>query len=303
MHEDLIRHFLKATEESRSQSQSFNTVILYDIENLTRGNNNPQFNFSLEDISEKIKRYNLVDKIAGQYAYADWSNNKLKTIKPNIQELGIEPIQIFGFSNHKNAADIQLVIDAVELIHSKPSLQVFAIVSGDGGFSCLAKKLHEYGKVVIGCGYENQTNNVFAAVCDYFIRLPASVEQNPNKTNNCTETTAIKPQANKKDNLCRPNSACLASNCMGRGLIHNLRPIKSNRPKSPEVSCAITSSGMLRLATALKWSGSSLATSKAPSSTWLTPCRPGAAPGATLITMATWMPWWAPVPSRPGATN
>ncbi|MGB3650775.1 MAG: NYN domain-containing protein [Rivularia sp. (in: cyanobacteria)] len=195
MQEDLTCHFLKDIKETRSHSPNFNTVILYDIENLTQGNSNPQFKFSLEDITERIKRYNLVNKIAAQYAYADWSNNKLKVIKPNIQQLGIEPIQIFGFSNHKNAADIQLVIDAVELIHSKPSLEVFAIVSGDGGFSCLAKKLHEYGKIVIGCGYDNQTNDIFAAVCDYFIRLPASVQQNLDET-----TAKVEQGKNKKKN-------------------------------------------------------------------------------------------------------
>ena len=167
-----LQPIVSAIQQTKTPSQSFNTVILYDIENLTKGNSSPQFNFSLEDITENIKRYNLVNKIAGQYAYADWSDGRLKRIKPSIQQLGIEPMQIFGFNNHKNAADIQLVIDAVELIHSKPSLEVFAIVSGDGGFSCLAKKLHEYGKIVIGCGYENQINNVFTAVCDYFVRLP-----------------------------------------------------------------------------------------------------------------------------------
>ena len=171
-----LQPIVSAIQETKTPSQSFNTVILYDIENLTKGNTNPQFNFSLEDITENIKRYNLVNKIAGQYAYADWSDGRLKKIKPSIQQLGIEPMQIFGFSNDRNAADIQLVIDAVELIHSKPSLEVFAIVSGDGGFSCLAKKLHEYGKIVIGCGYENHTSSVLAAVCDYFFRLPDPVK-------------------------------------------------------------------------------------------------------------------------------
>ncbi len=96
-------------------------------------------------------------------------------------------MQIFGFSTHKNAADIQLVIDAVELIHSKPSLEVFAIVSGDGGFSCLAKKLHEYGKIVIGCGYDNHTNKLLPAVCDYFVRLP-DPGQHQNETSISTGT-------------------------------------------------------------------------------------------------------------------
>jgi len=192
-----LQPIVSAIQDKEISSPSFNTVILYDIENLIKGNSNPQFNFSLEDIIGKIKAYNLVNKIAGQYAYADWSNNKLKQIKPNIQQLGIETMQIFGFSNQKNAADIQLVIDAVELIHCKPWLQVFAIVSGDGGFSCLAKKLHEHGKTVIGCGYDNHSNKVLTAVCDYFVRLPDQKKSKEN--NNCNNAKAkVEAQNNKK---------------------------------------------------------------------------------------------------------
>ncbi|BAY79778.1 hypothetical protein NIES25_62660 (plasmid) [Nostoc linckia NIES-25] len=169
----------------KKSSQHFNTAILYDIENLTMGNKNPNFNFSLTKIIQNIKQIELVDKIAIQCAYADWSNSNLKTIKSDVQKLGIEPIQIFGFSFQRNAADIQLTIDAVELIHSRPSLQVFVIVSGDGAFASLAKKLHEYGKTVIGCAYKNQTNKVLAAVCDYFISIPEpeveTVNQNINR--------------------------------------------------------------------------------------------------------------------------
>ncbi|MDY6898771.1 MAG: NYN domain-containing protein [Cyanobacteriota bacterium] len=191
-----LQPIVSTIQATKSQSQSFNTVILYDIENLTQGSNNPKFNFSLKDIIQDIKRYNLVNKIAGQYAYADWSDNRLRRIKPSIQKFGIEPMQIFGFNQHKNAADIQLVIDAVELIHSKPSLEVFAIVSGDGGFSCLAKKLHEYGKIVIGCGYENHTNNVFTEVCDYFVRLPDPIYTNRNGLNNSTFTVETRELIN-----------------------------------------------------------------------------------------------------------
>ncbi len=194
-----LQPIVSAIQQTKTPSQSFNTVILYDIENLTKGNSNPQFNFSLEDITENIKRYNLVNKIAGQYAYADWSDGRLRRIKPSIQQLGIEPMQIFGFNNHKNAADIQLVIDAVELIHSKPSLEVFAIVSGDGGFSCLAKKLHEYGKIVIGCGYENHSNKLLPAVCDYFVRLPDPAHK-IEQSNNCNNAKATVEAQKSKNN-------------------------------------------------------------------------------------------------------
>ena len=155
---------------------------------MTQGSSNPRFNFSLKDIIQDIKRYNIVNKIAGQYAYADWSDNRLRRIKPSIQKFGIEPMQIFGFNHHKNAADIQLVIDAIELIHSKPTLEVFAIVSGDGGFSCLAKKLHEYGKIVIGCAYDNHTNKLLPALCDYFVRLPDPIQPNGSGLNSYTST-------------------------------------------------------------------------------------------------------------------
>ena len=192
-----LQAIVSAIQEIKLPSSSFNTVILYDIENLTKGNQNPQFNFSLEDIIGKIKAYNLVDKIAGQYAYADWSNNRLKQIKPNIQQLGIETMQIFGFSNQKNAADIQLVIDAVELIHSKPWLQVFAIVSGDGGFSCLAKKLHEYGKVVIGCGYDNNSNKLLPGICDYFVRLPEPKKSKESSNSNNAKPTVASQKSTK----------------------------------------------------------------------------------------------------------
>jgi hypothetical protein len=43
------------------------------------------------------------------------------------------------------------------------------IVSGDGGFSALAKKLHEYGKAVVGCAHRRATNRAFEAVCDRFV--------------------------------------------------------------------------------------------------------------------------------------
>ncbi|MGC8949986.1 NYN domain-containing protein [Chloroflexus sp.] len=46
---------------------------------------------------------------------------------------------------------------------------MFVIVSGDGGFAALAKKLHEYGKTVIGCAYRSAVNKTFQAVCDEFV--------------------------------------------------------------------------------------------------------------------------------------
>jgi uncharacterized LabA/DUF88 family protein len=148
-----------------------NIAVLYDIENIVGGYNLKYLSeISLKNIVKELGK-NGYENIATQKAYADWSNNKLTPIKWDIAELGIEPIQMYGFSKGavKNASDIQLVIDALEILHTKPFIETFVLVSGDGGFSSLAKKLSEYGKKVIGCAYRNCTNDIFSKVCDEFI--------------------------------------------------------------------------------------------------------------------------------------
>lgn len=151
----------------------FNTAIFYDIENLIKGygNYSSMSNVSLKKIYEDIRRITEVGGVAVQRAYANWSDSRLGVMKGDIVELGIDPIQVFGFSrdNKKNAADIQLAVEATDLAHTKPAIEVFVIVSGDGGFASLAKKLHEYGKIVIGCAYKKGANRIFESVCDEFI--------------------------------------------------------------------------------------------------------------------------------------
>jgi len=152
----------------------FNTAVFYDIENLLKGYSFSQqmvANLSLKEILETVRQTGKIGQIALQRAYANWSDPRLAIMRGEINELGIDPIQVFGFSRDqkKNAADIQLAIDAIDLAHLRPSLEVFVIVSGDGGFAALAKKLHEYGKVVVGCAYRNATNKIFQAVCDAFV--------------------------------------------------------------------------------------------------------------------------------------
>jgi len=130
-------------------------------------------NLSLKQILVAICETGRIRQIAVQRAYANWSDSRLAIMRGEINELGIDPIQVFGFSREqkKNAADIQLAIDAVDLAHLRPALKVFVIVSGDGGFASLAKKLHEYGKTVIGCAYRSAANKTLRAVCDDFVSI------------------------------------------------------------------------------------------------------------------------------------
>lgn len=157
--------------------KKFNTAVFYDIENLTKGydiSSSVMSNLSLKDIVGEIKNDENVEEVAVHRAYANWSDSRLNFLRGDILDLGIEPVQIFGFSKgmKKNAADIALTVDAIDLANTRPSIDTFVIISGDGGFSYLAKKLHEYGRIVIGGSYESTRNDIFRSVCDAFITIP-----------------------------------------------------------------------------------------------------------------------------------
>ncbi len=166
---------------------TFNTAVFYDIENLLKGyafSAQMLSNLSLREILDSVAKTGRPSAIAIQRAYANWSDPRLSVMRGEINELGIEPVQVFGFSRDqkKNAADIQLAIDAIDLAHIRPSIEVFVIVSGDGGFASLAKKLHEYGKTVIGCAYASAANRIFQAVCDEFVSIADPEDARPNAT-------------------------------------------------------------------------------------------------------------------------
>ncbi|MCL2372537.1 MAG: NYN domain-containing protein [Defluviitaleaceae bacterium] len=152
-----------------------NTVIFYDIENLM-GIFSSKSNtvLYLEEIYRRVLDMDGVTGVSIQRAYADWSVPNHKNLRSSTLQVGIEPVQIFNTNQHdklKNAADVSLIIDAVDLAARRDDIENFVIASGDGIFAFLAKKLHEHGKRVIGCSFSIVTNNIFRNACDYFIGL------------------------------------------------------------------------------------------------------------------------------------
>lgn len=152
-----------------------NTVIFYDMENImglfgTKSNTGEYLN----DIYRKVLNFNGVTGVSTQRAYADWGMPMYHNLRGSILKIGIEPIHIFNTNSNdkiKNASDVCLIIDAVDFAINHPEVQNFVIASGDGIFAFLSKKLHQYGKKVIGCGFDSITNEIFRESCDHFISL------------------------------------------------------------------------------------------------------------------------------------
>lgn len=108
-------------------------------------------------------------RVVVRRAYADWSNfdEDRRMLTRNHVEL-IEIPQRMGMVR-KNAADIKMAVDAVELAFERDYLTTFVICTGDSDFSPLVHKLRELDRRVIGVGIEASTSNLLPPACDEFL--------------------------------------------------------------------------------------------------------------------------------------
>jgi NYN domain/OST-HTH/LOTUS domain len=99
--------------------------------------------------------------------YGDFSNQRLKSWTEILQKYAIDPYQQFAYTTGKNASDIALVIDAMDLLHSG-RFDGFCLVSSDSDFTRLASRLREQGADVYGFGAQ-KTPESFRQACRRFI--------------------------------------------------------------------------------------------------------------------------------------
>lgn len=114
-----------------------------------------------------LKEAATIGEPALRRVYGDWSNDLLKSWVPRIRELGMVAHQASANTRGKNASDIELVIDAMDILHSG-RFDGFVLVSSDSDFTALANRLREDGKLVIGIG-EKKAPESLRNVCNRFI--------------------------------------------------------------------------------------------------------------------------------------
>ena len=109
--------------------------------------------------------------------YGDFSHGRLSAWDTAIQSLAILQHQQRSNSKGKNASDIALVIDAMDLMH-KRTLDGVVLVSSDSDFTRLAQRLREEGLEVYGFG-ERKAVEAFRNACNRFIYVENLVETEP----------------------------------------------------------------------------------------------------------------------------
>lgn len=104
-------------------------------------------------------------------AYGNWKSPHLKSWESCLHEYAIRPIQQFAYSSGKNASDMAMVIDAMDLLYAG-NLDGFAIVSSDADFTPLVMRLLTDGVKVYGFG-EKKTPLPFVNACSMFTYVEA----------------------------------------------------------------------------------------------------------------------------------
>jgi uncharacterized protein (TIGR00288 family) len=102
-------------------------------------------------------------------AYGNWTKTGLKSWQEVLHENAIRPVQQFDPSKGKNASDIALAVDAVEILHTQRP-DAFALVSSDADFTPLVMHLREHGAHVYGFG-DAKTPQPFQSACTRFLVL------------------------------------------------------------------------------------------------------------------------------------
>lgn len=123
-------------------------------------------------IFEELESYGVSTyrRIYGNWSRGNGWNEEL------LLEYSIMPVQQFSYTTGKNATDMAMVIDAMDILY-KNKVQGFCVVTSDSDFTRLAMRLREENMFVLGMG-ESKTPLALTRACNKFIHLNLVAEQN-----------------------------------------------------------------------------------------------------------------------------
>lgn len=141
-------------------------ALFIDFENLALGARDRGGKLDMSVVMDALSERG---RIVTRRAYADW--NLFAEHRQGLVNQRIEMLEIPQRTGmvRKNAADIKLAVDAIELAYARDFVTTFVIASGDSDFTPLVLKLRELNKRVIGVGVEGSTSELLPGACDEFL--------------------------------------------------------------------------------------------------------------------------------------
>ena len=142
-------------------------AVFLDYENLAIGaKDNLGAAFDFGPVADALAERG---RVIHRKAYADWSyfDSDRRMLTRHQVELIDIPQKMGG--SRKNAADIKMAIDAIELALERDYITTFVICTGDSDLSPLVQKLRELDRQVIGVGVRQSTSRLLPPACDEFM--------------------------------------------------------------------------------------------------------------------------------------
>ena len=140
-----------------------NAALLIDFDNVTMG--------TRSDLAKELRHLLNAEIIKGkvtvQRAYADWRRYPQYIVPLSEASVDLIFAPAYG-SSKKNATDIRMAIDGIELVFIRPEIGTYILLTGDSDFSSLVLKLKEYGKYVIGIGIQESSSDILVQNCDEY---------------------------------------------------------------------------------------------------------------------------------------
>ncbi|NYD35188.1 PIN domain-containing protein [Actinomycetospora corticicola] len=165
---------MAATPDERDER----IALLLDYENLAIGAREG-LGVSPFDLGPVADALAVRGRVVARRAYADWSSfDEDRRLLARAQVELIDIPQRLGGSR-KNAADIKMAVDAIEIAYERSWVTTFAIGTGDSDFTPLVHKLRELDKRVIGIGVASSTSRLLPPACDEFLYYDRLVDTTP----------------------------------------------------------------------------------------------------------------------------
>jgi uncharacterized protein (TIGR00288 family) len=140
-------------------------AVFFDFENVATSS---EASFGTFDVTAVMDLLRSRGRLLVKRAYADWG--RFQRYRRPMLENGIDLFQLYSVGmQQKNRADVRLAIDAMEIVFTRPNIDIYAVVSGDSDFTELVHKLRDYGKYTIGIGLRSATSDLLRRACDEFI--------------------------------------------------------------------------------------------------------------------------------------
>jgi uncharacterized protein (TIGR00288 family) len=160
---------LERHTETRADAEGVHqAALLIDFDNVTMG---IRSNLG-QEMRNLLNSEMIRGKVAVQRAYADWRRYPQYIVPLSEASIDLIFAPAYG-SSKKNATDIRLAIDALELVFVRPEIRTYILMSGDSDFSSLVLKLKEYGKYVIGVGIQESSSDLLVQNCDEYYSYTA----------------------------------------------------------------------------------------------------------------------------------